>query len=93
MYIQYTKKTSIEYDLPKFQDATMRLIDTMVLVWDRARIASYEGIKRTANCLIDACFHASSLESQDLLLFQLFYCIQCDCINFATVILCDGLFI
>lgn len=61
------KKASIKHNLPKFQDATMRLINTLVLVWDRAKVASYEGIKRTANCLIDACFRASSLASQDLL--------------------------
>ena len=61
------KKASIKHDLPKFRDATMRLIDTIVLVWDRAKGASYEGIKLAANHLIDACFHASSLASQDLL--------------------------
>lgn len=61
------KKASIKHDLPKFRDATMRLIDTIVLVWDRAKGASYEGIKRAANHLIDACFRASSLASQDLL--------------------------
>lgn len=61
------KKASIKHDLPKFRDATMRLIDTIVLVWDRATGASYEGIKRAASHLIDACFRASSLASQDLL--------------------------
>ncbi|MDD4752297.1 MAG: dsDNA nuclease domain-containing protein [Desulfitobacteriaceae bacterium] len=61
------KKASIKHDLPKFRDATMRLIDTIVSVWDKAKGASYEGIKRAASHLIDACFRASSLASQDLL--------------------------
>jgi hypothetical protein len=61
------KKASIKHDLPKFRDATMRLIDTIVLVWDRAKGVSYEGIKLAASHLIDACFRASSLASQDLL--------------------------
>jgi hypothetical protein len=61
------KKASIKHDLPKFRDVTMRLIDTIVLVWDKAEGASYEGIKRAASHLIDACFRASSLAGQDLL--------------------------
>ena len=61
------KKASIKHDLPKFRDATMRLIATIVSVWDGAKGISYEGIMRAASHLIDACFRASSLASQDLL--------------------------
>lgn len=61
------KKASIKHNFPKFRDATMRLINTIALVWDRAKGVSYEGIKRAASHLIDACFRASSLASQDLL--------------------------
>lgn len=64
---QTLKKTTIKHDFPKFRDATMRLIDTVVSVWERAKGISYDGIKRAAIHLIDACFHASSLASQDSL--------------------------
>ena len=61
------KKVSINHNYPKLHDATMRLIDTISSVWDKADKISYEGIKRASINLIDECFHASSLANQDLL--------------------------
>ncbi len=61
------KKVSIRHDVPKLQNATISLIDTIASVWEKANLISYEGTKRAAYHLIDACFHASSLASQDLL--------------------------
>jgi hypothetical protein len=61
------KKVSISHNNPKLQDATMRLIDTVSLVWDKANEVTYEGIKRASINLVDECFRASSLASQDLL--------------------------
>jgi hypothetical protein len=61
------KKVSISHDFPKLRDASLRLIETIVSVWDKANGVSYDGIKRASSNLIDACFRASSLASQDLL--------------------------
>lgn len=61
------KKTTVSNDFPKLQDATIRLIDTISLVWDNANNISLEGLRRAAINLIDECSHASSLLSQDLL--------------------------
>jgi hypothetical protein len=61
------KKVSISHDFPKLRDATMRLIDTVSSVWEKSNEVSYDGIKRASINLIDACFRASSLASQDLL--------------------------
>jgi len=61
------KKVSISHDFPKLRDATLRLIDTIVSIWDKASGVSYEGIRRVSSNLIDVCSHASSLANQDLL--------------------------
>jgi len=61
------KKVMISHDFPKLRDATVRLKDAIYTVWDKARNASYEGVERASKNLINECFQASSLASQDIL--------------------------
>jgi hypothetical protein len=61
------KKVMISHDFPKLRDATVRLKNDIYTVWDKAKSISYEGIGRASRNLVNECFQASSLASQDTL--------------------------
>jgi hypothetical protein len=60
-------KTVAKADLPKLNDALMRLIDAIVLYWAPAGECSHNAVKRAAQALIDECGRASSLDYEQLL--------------------------
>lgn len=64
---QALKKTSATDDLPKLQDVSMRLIDTLTTSWDGAATCTHDALRRAANALIDECSRASSLDHQQTL--------------------------
>jgi hypothetical protein len=64
---QALKKASASDDLPKLQDATVRLIETLTSCWSDANETSHESVRRAARSLIDECGRASSLEHQQSL--------------------------
>lgn len=60
-------KTVASADLPKLNDALMRLIHAIVLCWSPAAECSHEAVERAAQMLIDECGRASSLSHEQLL--------------------------
>ena len=60
-------KTTAKSDLPKLQDAFMRLMNTITQCWSPATECSFESIKRVAQAMIDECSRASSLHHKQLL--------------------------
>jgi Cap4 dsDNA endonuclease len=60
-------KTRAYDDLPKLNDATMRLVNDLVSTWDRASELTLSRVKNAAGELITECFNASSLEHRDTL--------------------------
>jgi hypothetical protein len=60
-------KTDAIDDLPKLPDIEMRLVTTLVEVWIRADGCSHAAVVRAARKLVEECYRASSLASQDIL--------------------------
>jgi hypothetical protein len=60
-------KTIARADLPKLNDAAIRLIDTIAQCWSPAADCSHGTIRRAAQALIEECGRASSLEHIQLL--------------------------
>lgn len=61
------RKTSAIHDLPKFDDVTIRLVDTLTHIWPRAAECSYKDVKRAALALVEECGRASSLAHTEVL--------------------------
>jgi Cap4, dsDNA endonuclease domain len=60
-------KADADDSLPKLADIEVRLVDTLTLVWLRARDCSYASVVRAARYLASECKRASSLAHQDVL--------------------------
>jgi hypothetical protein len=61
------RKTVAKADLPKLQDAIIRLIDTIAQCWAPAKDCSHESVRRAANALAEECGRASSLDHEQLM--------------------------
>lgn len=60
-------KARCSHDLPKLDDALVRLVGTLTAIWPRASSCSYDGVARAAGSLVDECGRASSLAHADVL--------------------------
>lgn len=60
-------KTNAMHDLPKLQDISTRLIETVTESWPKAADCSYHTVSRAANDLVAECGRASSLAHDDVL--------------------------
>ena len=60
-------KTVAKADLPKLNDAVMRLIDAIAQCWAPAADCSHDAVRRAAQGLIEECGRASSLDHKQLL--------------------------
>jgi len=60
-------KTRAKDDLPKLNDATVRLIDTLTDCWPTAAECSHDSVRRAAQALVEECGRASSLDHLQLL--------------------------
>jgi hypothetical protein len=61
------KKTKANHDLPKLEDVSFRLINSLTDVWETAKESSIEAVKHAAFALIEECGRASALAHYDLL--------------------------
>jgi len=61
------KKTTASSDLPKLNDASIRLIQTLTNCWAGAKDCSHEAVARAAQALIEECSKASTLDHLQLL--------------------------
>ena len=61
------KKATARDDLPKLQDALIRLVESLTACWPPAEDCSHAAIRRAAQLLVDECQKASTLDHQQVL--------------------------
>lgn len=61
------KKVTANSSFPKLRDVTVRLIDTLFRVWNKATEITYNKLEEAANKLTTACADAASLSALEIL--------------------------
>lgn len=61
------KAVRVNCDLPQMRDVTVRLMQTLTSVWEKANDVTFDRVHNAANHITNACFEAASLSSQGLL--------------------------